>query len=153
MARRFSTIRVTHRYGAPAERVFNAWLDPAAARRWLFATASRPLARVAIDARVDGSFRFVDGADATAVEYAGTYLDITPPRRLVFTLSEDGRRTDASRVTVEVSPMKKGSTVRLTQEKVPVEHAGRAAGRWSGILYGLGVTLADMPDSAVAGQR
>jgi uncharacterized protein YndB with AHSA1/START domain len=50
-------IRITHRFAAPPQRVFEAWLDPALAGRWLFATATRPMTDVAIEARVGGSFR------------------------------------------------------------------------------------------------
>ena len=53
------TVRVPHRYKASPERVFDAWLNPVLASHWLFATASRPLVHVEIDARVEGSFRFV----------------------------------------------------------------------------------------------
>src|SRR5688572_32910930 len=53
---RYASIRVTRRLSAPAERVFDAWLEPEVAGRWLFATASRPMARVEVDARVGGSF-------------------------------------------------------------------------------------------------
>ena len=52
-------IRIAARYNATTERVFNAWLNPGIARRWLFATAARPIAQVEIDSRVAGSFRFV----------------------------------------------------------------------------------------------
>src|SRR5258708_6816799 len=50
-AQRYAVIRVARRYAASSARVFDAWLDPEFAGRWLFATASRPLAHVAIDAR------------------------------------------------------------------------------------------------------
>jgi hypothetical protein len=51
---RVTALRVTRRYGMRPTRVFAAWLDPAVAGRWLFATASRPLAHVQIDGRVEG---------------------------------------------------------------------------------------------------
>src|SRR5256885_5071129 len=85
---RVTALRVIRRYGVPPRRVFDAWLDPAVARLWLFATASRPLEHVAIDARVNGSFRFVDrGSGGNTTEYTGEYIEIGPARRLVFTLS------------------------------------------------------------------
>jgi uncharacterized protein YndB with AHSA1/START domain len=137
---RVTALRVTRRYGVPPGRVFDAWLNPAVARLWLFATASRPLARVEIDAHVNGSFCFVDrrnGGDLT--EYVGEYIEIVPPRRLVFTLS--AAKYAYTRVAVEIAALTKGCKLTLIHEDVPREHAEDAVGRWVGVLYGLGATL------------
>jgi uncharacterized protein YndB with AHSA1/START domain len=45
-------VRVIHRFRASPERVFDAWLDPEKAGKWLFATASGQMVRVDIDARI-----------------------------------------------------------------------------------------------------
>jgi uncharacterized protein YndB with AHSA1/START domain len=87
-----SVVCVTHRFSASAERVFDAWVEPETAGMWLFATATRPMASVRIDARVGSSFCFVDRQYCRNVEYAGEYLVIARPRRLVFSLSADVRR-------------------------------------------------------------
>src|SRR5438046_1332656 len=63
------TLCLTWRFAASPERIFNAWLDPPFAARWLFATASRPIAHVEIDARVGGAFRFVDRHYDKSTEY------------------------------------------------------------------------------------
>ena len=132
-------VRVTHRYGAPSARVFDAWLDPELAGRWLFATASHPIAHLEIDARVGGAFRFVDRRSGEVTEYTGEYVEIVPHQRLVFTLSLEPQAI--TRVAVEIAPLKRGCVLKLTHENVPQEHASRIEGRWTGILYGLGVTL------------
>jgi uncharacterized protein YndB with AHSA1/START domain len=132
---------VTRRYGAPPARVFDAWLDPEVAGRWLFATASHPMADVEIDARVEGSFRFVDQRNGEINEYTGEYIEIVPHRRLVFTLSMEQRPRVITRVRVEIAPLKKGCELTLIHENVPQDHADHIEGRWTGILYGLGVTL------------
>lgn len=140
-AQQYSVLRVTRRYGAPSPRVFNAWLDPEVAGRWLFATASRPMAHVEIDARVEGSFCFVDRRDGEITEYTGEYVEIVPHRRLVFTLSMEEHPHALTRVMVEIAPLKKGCELKLTHENVPQDCASHIEGRWTGILYGLGVTL------------
>ena len=130
---------VTQRYRASPQRVFDAWLDPRQAVRWLFATASRPAARVAINARTGGSFCFVERRGGSEIEHAGEYLEIARPRRLVFTLSEGSN--GSTRVSVEIVPVESGAEVTLVHERLPREQAERLEGRWSGMLYGLGTLL------------
>lgn len=134
-------VRVRQRFSVPAERVFNAWVDPATAGKWLFATAWRPMSRVKINARAGGSFRFEDGRNGENVVQTGKYVEIERPRRLVFTLSGGTRRRSSTCVSVEIVPLEKGCELTLTHEGVPQNDASRTEGRWTGILYGLGVTL------------
>ena len=134
-------IQVTHRYGAPSTRIFGAWLDPEVAGKWLFATASHPIADPEIDARVGGAFRFVDRHLGEVIEHTGEYLEIVPHQKLVFTLSLEKKAGATTRVAVEIAPRKNGCVLTLTHESVPQEDASRIEGRWTGILYGLGMTL------------
>jgi uncharacterized protein YndB with AHSA1/START domain len=140
-AQRHGALCVTRRFSARPDRVFNAWLDSEVAGRWLFATASRPMAHVEIDARVGDSFCFMDRRDGDIVEYTGEYIEIAPHQRLVFTLSMEKHPHVVTRVMVEIAPLKKGCELTLTHENVPQDHASHIEGRWTGILYGLGVTL------------
>jgi uncharacterized protein YndB with AHSA1/START domain len=135
-------IRVRQRFSAPAERVLSAWIDPATAGKWLFATATRPAASVGIDARVGGAFCFVERRGGTDIAHAGEYVEIARPRRLVFTLSEQGRSRGPSRVVVEIVPVATGCELTLVHESVPPDQARRIEGRWAGMLYGLGTILA-----------
>lgn len=50
------TIIITRRFDFSIERVFDAWLDPAKASKFLFTTPTGKMVRVEIDARVGGSF-------------------------------------------------------------------------------------------------
>jgi len=136
------TIRVTGRFSAPPERVFDAWLDVKVAGRWLFATASRPMTDVEIDPRVAGSFRLANGCGGELTEYRGQFMEIARARRLVFNLSLNGL-TVITRVTVEIVPLSKGSCLTLTHQNVPHDRRNYLEQRWTGILYGLGVALSD----------
>jgi uncharacterized protein YndB with AHSA1/START domain len=135
-------IRVTARFSASPERLFAAWLDVKLAGRWLFATASRPMTDVGIDPRVGGSFRIANRSDGEGDEYRGRFMEIVPARRLVFNLSWNDPMAN-TRVTVEIVPLKKGSCLKLTHENVPRDRRNYLQQRWTGILYGLGVALAD----------
>lgn len=139
---RATAIRLTRRFRAPPRRVFNAWLDPGLAGRWLFATALRPMTEVEIDARVGGEFRLADRRNGETTEHHGRYVEIVPHRRLVFTLGEQRR---ATRVTVEINQRKRGCELRLRHENLPPDRAHDTEARWTGILYGLGEALASRP--------
>ncbi len=141
MAERPASIRVARRFSAPPERVFNAWLDPEVAGRWLFAMALRPMTNVEIDGRAGGSFRFVDRRDGAIVEHTGQYVELVPHRRLVFTLSMGDRPRVVTRVRVEIRPLRTGCELTLTHEHVPPEYVNQTEARWTGTLYGLGETL------------
>jgi len=130
------TLRVTRRIAAPPERVFDAWLDPAVAGRWLFATPTGRMVRVEIDARVGGRFVFTrrDGED---VEHVGEYLEIDRPRRLAFTFAVPRFSAEETRVFIDIVPVEGGSELTLTQEGVLPEWGERTQEGWTKILGGL----------------
>jgi len=134
-------IEIVQRFAASAEQVFAAWLDPVTARYWLFATATRPLDEAVIDARVGGSFRFVQRQRGRVSGYAGRYLEIESPRRLAFTLESSDRPQSVSRVRIDIAPCGQGCELALTHALVALDDLERAEGRWLGVLYGLAETL------------
>ena len=133
-------VRVTRRFSASPERVFDAWLDPKTAGKWLFATATGQMVRVEIDARVGGSFYIVERRDGEDAEHIGEYLEIDRPRRLVFTFSVQKDSPDVDRVTIEIVPLGTGCELTLTHEMKPewTEYASRG---WIMVLDGLAATL------------
>jgi len=141
IAQRPAAIRISRRFGAPPEQVFDAWLHPEIVGQWLFATASHPMTRVEIDARVEGSFCLADRRDGEILEYTGEYVEIVPHRRLAFTLSMEEHWGVTTRVMVEITALGTGCELTLVHEDVPSRHADYTEARWTGMLYGLGVTL------------
>jgi uncharacterized protein YndB with AHSA1/START domain len=136
-----ATVRVTHRFTASAERVFDAWLDPKRAGKWLFATPSGQMVRVEIDARVGGSFVFVDRRDGEDVEHTGEYVEIDRPRRLVFTFTVPKYSSKVTRVTVEIGRAGAGCELTLTHEGVLPDYASQTESGWKSILERLAATL------------
>ncbi|HYO67347.1 MAG TPA: SRPBCC domain-containing protein [Archangium sp.] len=112
-------IRVTHRFSASAERVFEAWLEPARAGLWLFATPTGQRVRVEIDARVGGGFSIVERRDGEDVEHVGKYLEFERPRRLVFTFAVPKYSADSDVVEVDIVPRDGGCELTLTQRLSP----------------------------------
>jgi uncharacterized protein YndB with AHSA1/START domain len=134
--------RVTHHFSASPERVFDAWLDPQTAGKWLFATPAGQMVRVEIDARVGGRFVIVDRRNGEDVEHTGEYLEIDRPRRLVFTFGVPKYSPLFTRVTVEIEPAATGCDLTLTNEDVPAEYLASNEKGWTGILTGLAEFLA-----------
>jgi len=136
------SLRVARRFEAPAPRAFDAWLDPALARHWLFATAGRPLSHVEIDARIDGRFRLVERRDEGVVVHAGRYVEIARPRRLAFALDGEASTGATTFVSVDVVALDAGCRVVVTHDGVLRERVADVKGRWEGMLFGLATVLA-----------
>jgi uncharacterized protein YndB with AHSA1/START domain len=131
------TVRVSHRFTASPERVFDAWLDPAKARQFLFTTPTGQMVQAETDPRVGGRFTFTDRRDGEDIVHTGEYLEIDRPRRLVFTLSVPKYSSDVGRVTIEIEPLDSGCELTLTNDGVPPGFEEPAVAGWSAILAGL----------------
>lgn len=139
-------VRITRRFAASAERVFDAWLDPALIGRWMFGPALRDeeVLRIRTDARVGGSFSFLVRRDGQEIDHVGTYRVIERPHRLVFTWGIAGQSDGESQVTIEVVPSETGCELTLIHEMHPrwAEYAGRTQAGWARMLDALSAALA-----------
>jgi uncharacterized protein YndB with AHSA1/START domain len=134
-------LKVVRRFDAPADRVFDAWLDPATVGRWLFATPTGSMVRVEVDARVGGSYVIVERRDGEDVEHVGEYLEVERPRRLVFTLRVPKYSQQEDRLVVEITPLESGCELTLTHERLDPAYHGQARSGWVMILDNLATTL------------
>jgi uncharacterized protein YndB with AHSA1/START domain/DNA-binding transcriptional ArsR family regulator len=137
------SVQVTHQFAATAAQVFDAWLDPQIARRFLFATATGEIVRAEVDTRVGGAFVFTDRRpDAGDIEHRGEYLEIDRPRRLVFRFVVTGAEDQPTKVQIDIRPLASGCELTLTHDGVPEDFAQRTEGGWAMILKGLAKALA-----------
>jgi uncharacterized protein YndB with AHSA1/START domain len=115
---------VTRTFDAPARIVFEAWTTPELMKRWWVPRSmGMSLRSVDMDARVGGTYRFVFEPDGMA--FFGTYLEVTPPSRLVWTNEEDGEGGSVTTVTFEEQG---GRTLLVMHEQYPSKEALDAAG-------------------------
>lgn len=79
-------IQLTRLFDAPRELVFEVMSQPEHVRRWwgnLGADYSVPVCE--IDLRPGGAWRFINAHPKGQAEFYGTYQEVTPPSRIVFT--------------------------------------------------------------------
>ena len=145
-------IVITRHFDFSIERVFDAWLDPASARQFLFATPTGKMVRADIDAWVGGAFNFTDRRDGEDVEHVGTYLEIERPRRLVFTFGVPKYSTLLTRVSIDLKPLSTGCELTLTQEGTLAEWVDRAREGWGKICDSLSAFLVKEAANDAAGK-
>jgi uncharacterized protein YndB with AHSA1/START domain len=137
-----SRVSVSRRYDAPPEAVFDAWLDPARARKFLFATPTGEMVRVEIDGRAGGSFVITERRNGEDIEHAGEYLEVDRPRRIAFAFAVPKYSTERTHVTIDIVPAGSGGAeLMLTQEDVLAGYEERTREGWKGILEGLAGAL------------
>lgn len=144
------TVVVRRTLNAPRDKVFRAWTEPAMLHRW-FTPAGYTLAGAEVDLRVGGAYSLaMQPPDAPMYRHGGTYREIDPPSRLVFTWVIENQACEGSQdvtcetlVTIELSPRGDATELVLTHELLPTEQArtGHAAA-WNSCLDSLATVLA-----------
>jgi len=134
--------RVTHRFAASPERVFDAWLRPDVIRRWMREALLEmglpgDVTTVRVDPRVGGAFEFADRRPEGVARHWGTYVTLDRPRALAFTWIVDAADEDEpSVVTISFARDGGGCRVELVHD-LPAkwaEYVGRTEEGWSRML-------------------
>ncbi|MCU1281612.1 MAG: putative glutathione S-transferase-related transrane protein [bacterium] len=132
---------------ADVRRVFAAWSNAEALSRW-FICAPEWTATTSVDFRVGGAYRIeMRSGGRTIGKASGQYLEIDPPRRLVFSwTSEGGVGVRDSVVTVELKAIGAQTELTLTHNIAPHTPEGRAhAAGWHACFASLERLLSSEP--------
>lgn len=138
-------VRLSRSYSVAPEALFEAWLTPSLARRWLFIGPDAELVHAEVDARVGGRYSICVNQAGKEIEYSGAYETIERPGRLAFSLQAGALLQGTSRVSVEVTPIPGGSRLDLTHTGLPGRVVG---GPWNHMLDALGRVLTDRRSKA-----
>ena len=91
---------VTRTFNAPPRIVFEAWTRPELFRQWwLPKSMGMVLRSCEMDVRVGGKYRLE--FEPNGMAFFGTYLEVTPHSRLVWTNEESGEGGPITTVTFE----------------------------------------------------
>jgi len=131
---------VTRTFNAPARIVYEAWTNPELFKRWwLPKSLGMSLRSCEMDVRTGGKYRLEFEPDGMA--FFGTYLEVTPPSRLVWTNEEDGEGGPVTTVTFEETG---GKTLLVLHELHSSKEALDAAG--TGAADGMVETFAQLDE-------
>jgi uncharacterized protein YndB with AHSA1/START domain len=115
---------VTRTIRGPARLVFQAWTQAELFRRW-WVPKSFPVKLLSceLDVRVGGKYRLVFAHEGAEMAFFGTYREVVPSSRLVWTNEEDG----AEQVTTVTFDEHDGKTRVTVHDLYPSKEALDAA--------------------------
>jgi uncharacterized protein YndB with AHSA1/START domain len=125
-------IEIRRRLPAPVAEVFRWWTEADRLREWM-----SPIGTVEaeVDLRVGGALRIVMRGDGRVIEHVGEYLEIDPPRRLVFTWVSPFTGAEPSLVTLELEPEGEDAThLHLVHSRLLESAATSHQDGWGGML-------------------
>lgn len=116
-----STIRLHRVFKAPPERVYRAFLDPAAMCKWLPPYGFTCTVHH-VDARVGGSHKasFTNFTTGRSHSFGGTYVELKPNELIRYTDKfDDPNLPDEMSVTVQMKAVVCGTELTIEQAGVP----------------------------------
>ena len=112
---------VTRIVNGPPRIVFEAWTKAELFKRWWVPKSlGLSLLSCEMDVRVGGTYRLVFSFQGSEMAFFGTYREVTPWSRLVWTNDESG---DAGQVTTVTFEEQAGKTLVVLHELYPSKEA------------------------------
>jgi uncharacterized protein YndB with AHSA1/START domain len=112
-----AAVVVRRTIAAPAEDIFDAWLNPEALAVWMRpGTIKSTVAKV--EPRVGGRYEIIMQGESERFPHTGVYRVIDRPRRLVFTWHSPATDEKESLVTVELLRLGGKTEVVVTHEQL-----------------------------------
>ena len=113
-----AAVVVRRTIAAPADLLFDAWLDPVALAEWMRPGTIRST-EAKVDARVGGTYQITMQGESGVIPHSGTYRVIDRPKRLVFTWNSPHTGTRETLVTVDFIATGRSTEVVVTHELLP----------------------------------
>lgn len=116
-----NTVRFHRVLKAPPERVYRAFITPAALAKWLPPDGFTATVHE-MDARVGGRFRmsFTNFTTGDSHSFGGEYLEMVPKEKLRYTdVFDDPNLPGVMHVTVTLTAVSCGTEISIVQEGIP----------------------------------
>jgi uncharacterized protein YndB with AHSA1/START domain len=120
------SLEIRRSFQADPSRLFAAWTQADALKRWFAPNPAMTVTVHALDLRAGGRFRIeMTEPSGTAHIVCGTYTHVEPPRRLVFTWQWEGQ-AEESLVSLDITAHDGGESQLLLRHTRFVTEASRA---------------------------
>ena len=142
------SVKITRRFAAPRERVFDAFTRQEALQAW-FGPEGYTIPSAALDPRPGGSYRIEMRAPDGAVHIViGEYREVRPPEKLVFTWRwlEGADAGPETLVTLDFAAREGGTELTLLHSGFATPEASRGhESGWASSFVCLAAALAGKP--------
>ena len=118
-AREKPSLKLSRRYPVSPDKVWRAWTDAQALKRWWGPGPDNTVSLAELDVRSGGRYRIVfGGPQGTEHEVAGVYREVVPHRKLVFTWTWPNSTPEReSVITIEFRAAGRGTELVFRQEQ------------------------------------
>jgi uncharacterized protein YndB with AHSA1/START domain len=137
-------LRITRRYPVACEKVWRAWTEPQALSAWFGPGEPHSVLLAELDVRAGGRYRIrFRTPDGEEHEVGGTYEEVQPQSRLVFSWAWHSTPERVSRVTVALRPDGDGTVLDLLHERfVDAQARANHERGWTGTFAKLDAWIA-----------
>jgi uncharacterized protein YndB with AHSA1/START domain len=112
-------LTITRVFDASRERVWREWTEPERFADWYGGPeADVPISTVAMDVRPGGAWQatMFFGPERREIRWTGVYVEVEPPERLVFTISDDPGDAAGELVIVVLRDLGDGRTEMVLEQ-------------------------------------
>ena len=109
-----TSVSMERTFQASPEALFDAWVTPAVAERWLFHTKTSKT-KAELDPRPGGAYKVTRTRSGKTYVAVGEYSEVVRPSRLVFTFGMPQFVADFDTVIVDIEPAGDGARLRFKQ--------------------------------------
>ena len=136
------SLQIERTINATPKEVFEAWLNPDMLRKFMIPGEGMTVPRASNDPKEGGRFEIIMQGGENEIPHAGTYREISPHDRIVFSW-ESPYSVDDSTVTLDFAPDGDATKLTLTHVRFPDEDSrNNHEGGWGQILSALDAALA-----------
>ncbi|HEY6153967.1 MAG TPA: SRPBCC domain-containing protein [Candidatus Udaeobacter sp.] len=133
-----TSLEIVRFINVPADRVYEAWTDPAQLRQW-FGPENVRTRNITADVRVGGKYRWdLTSPEGEEMSAFGEYKELVPGKKIFFTWRWDDDEAWENRtsvVTIKLFERPGGTELRFRHEQLPSEESrDRHNDGWNSLL-------------------